>query len=188
MSCGQAPRAQSQSPSPPRCAASTRRRRLLGLGRRAAADASSGNIILWTVLTRPQLHVRSIFRQNARPPRRTAAEPAPEKEGMGATPRPVVPSTRCAAAALSPRSRIAVSSLCVAVPDIVTSAGLLQSIAQDRQLRLVRVCKEDACIGIAGRPGLLLQTRADPGQAHRSARFDQRHSRRRRSDPTSRSA
>ena len=69
--------------------------------------------------------------------------------------------------------------LVLAVPDVVIGAGLLQSIAQDRRLRLIRVCKEDACIGIAGRPGLLLQTRADPGQAHRPARFDQGHSRRR---------
>jgi sulfopyruvate decarboxylase subunit alpha len=37
----------------------------------------------------------------------------------------------------------------LAVPDIVTSAGLLFPIAQDKELRLVRVCKEDECIGIA---------------------------------------
>ena len=35
------------------------------------------------------------------------------------------------------------------VPDIVTSAGLLRPIANDPSLRLVRVCKEDECIGIA---------------------------------------
>ncbi len=37
----------------------------------------------------------------------------------------------------------------LAVPDIVTSAGLLRPIAQDKELRLVRVCKEDECVGIA---------------------------------------
>src|SRR6202049_5078750 len=37
----------------------------------------------------------------------------------------------------------------LSVPDIVTSAGLLAPIAQDKDLRLVRVCKEDECIGIA---------------------------------------
>jgi sulfopyruvate decarboxylase subunit alpha len=35
------------------------------------------------------------------------------------------------------------------VPDIVTSAGLLAPIARDKDLRLIRVCKEDECIGIA---------------------------------------
>ena len=37
----------------------------------------------------------------------------------------------------------------LSVPDIVTSAGLLRPIARDPSLRLVRVCKEDECIGIA---------------------------------------
>jgi sulfopyruvate decarboxylase TPP-binding subunit len=37
----------------------------------------------------------------------------------------------------------------LSVPDIVTSAGLLRPIAQDKDLRLIRVCKEDECIGIA---------------------------------------
>src|SRR5438067_2294574 len=37
----------------------------------------------------------------------------------------------------------------LSVPDIVTSAGLLRPIANDPTLRLVRVCKEDECIGIA---------------------------------------
>jgi sulfopyruvate decarboxylase subunit alpha len=37
----------------------------------------------------------------------------------------------------------------LAVPDIVTSAGLLAPIARDKNLRLIRVCKEDECIGIA---------------------------------------
>ena len=37
----------------------------------------------------------------------------------------------------------------LAVPDIVTSKGLLFPIAADKDLRLVRVCKEDECIGIA---------------------------------------
>jgi sulfopyruvate decarboxylase TPP-binding subunit len=37
----------------------------------------------------------------------------------------------------------------LAVPDIVTSKGLLFPIANDPKLRLVRVCKEDECIGIA---------------------------------------
>ena len=37
----------------------------------------------------------------------------------------------------------------LSVPDIVTSAGLLAPIAQDKNLRLIRVCKEDECIGIA---------------------------------------
>src|SRR5208282_520574 len=37
----------------------------------------------------------------------------------------------------------------LSVPDIVTSAGLLAPIARDRALNLIRVCKEDECIGIA---------------------------------------
>jgi sulfopyruvate decarboxylase TPP-binding subunit len=37
----------------------------------------------------------------------------------------------------------------LAVPDIVTSAGLLAPIAHDEDLKLIRVCKEDECIGIA---------------------------------------
>ncbi len=37
----------------------------------------------------------------------------------------------------------------LSVPDIVTSRGLLFPIAQDPALRLIRVCKEDECLGIA---------------------------------------
>ena len=37
----------------------------------------------------------------------------------------------------------------LSVPDIVTSAGLLFPIADDKSLKLVRVCKEDECVGIA---------------------------------------
>jgi sulfopyruvate decarboxylase TPP-binding subunit len=37
----------------------------------------------------------------------------------------------------------------LALPDIVTSAGLLAPIARDKDLKLIRVCKEDECIGIA---------------------------------------
>jgi sulfopyruvate decarboxylase TPP-binding subunit len=37
----------------------------------------------------------------------------------------------------------------LSVPDIVTSAGLLAPIARDSELKLIRVCKEDECIGIA---------------------------------------
>ena len=37
----------------------------------------------------------------------------------------------------------------LSVPDIVTSHGLLFPIASDTSLRLVRVCKEDECFGIA---------------------------------------
>src|ERR1700684_828989 len=37
----------------------------------------------------------------------------------------------------------------LSVPDIVTSAGLLAPITKDRDFELVRVCKEDECIGIA---------------------------------------
>lgn len=37
----------------------------------------------------------------------------------------------------------------LSVPDITTSSGLLGPIAQDQSLRLIRVCKEDECIGIA---------------------------------------
>ena len=36
----------------------------------------------------------------------------------------------------------------VSVPDIVTSEGLLRPIAADRELRLVRVCKEDEGVSI----------------------------------------
>lgn len=37
----------------------------------------------------------------------------------------------------------------LSVPDIVTSHGLLFPIANDSALRLIRVCKEDECMGIA---------------------------------------
>jgi sulfopyruvate decarboxylase subunit alpha len=37
----------------------------------------------------------------------------------------------------------------LAVPDIVTSAGLLRPIAHDNAFHLIRVCKEDECVGIA---------------------------------------
>jgi len=37
----------------------------------------------------------------------------------------------------------------LSVPDIVTSAGLLAPIARDEDLKLIRVCKEDECVGIA---------------------------------------
>jgi sulfopyruvate decarboxylase subunit alpha len=37
----------------------------------------------------------------------------------------------------------------LALPDIVTSAGLLAPIARNGAFRLIRVCKEDECIGIA---------------------------------------
>jgi sulfopyruvate decarboxylase subunit alpha len=37
----------------------------------------------------------------------------------------------------------------LSVPDITTSAGLLAPIAGDKALRLIRVCKEDECVGIA---------------------------------------
>jgi sulfopyruvate decarboxylase TPP-binding subunit len=37
----------------------------------------------------------------------------------------------------------------LSVPDITTSSGLLAPIAHDPAFRLIRVCKEDECIGIA---------------------------------------
>ena len=38
----------------------------------------------------------------------------------------------------------------ISVPDIMTSEGLLRRIAEDKALRLIRVCKEDEGIGICG--------------------------------------
>ena len=37
----------------------------------------------------------------------------------------------------------------LSVPDITTSRGLLYPIARDPSFRLIRVCKEDECLGIA---------------------------------------
>lgn len=37
----------------------------------------------------------------------------------------------------------------LSVPDIVTSSGLLFPISEDPAFRLIRVCKEDECVGIA---------------------------------------
>ena len=37
----------------------------------------------------------------------------------------------------------------LSVPDIVTSRGLLRPIANDPTFKLIRVCKEDECVGIA---------------------------------------
>ncbi len=67
----------------------------------------------------------------------------------------------------------------LSVPDITTSGGLLRPIARDPDLKLIRVCKEDECIGIASRALLLRQARAEPDPAHRLSRLDQRHPRRR---------
>jgi sulfopyruvate decarboxylase TPP-binding subunit len=36
----------------------------------------------------------------------------------------------------------------LSVPDITTSSGLLAPIARDKDFKLIRVCKEDECIGI----------------------------------------
>ena len=50
----------------------------------------------------------------------------------------------------------------ISVPDIMTSEGLLRPLAEDKALRLIRVCKEDEGIGIcaglahSGRRALLL--------------------------------
>ena len=40
-------------------------------------------------------------------------------------------------------------STVIAVPDIVTSRGVLMPLSRDPRFRLVRVCKEDECYGIA---------------------------------------
>ena len=37
----------------------------------------------------------------------------------------------------------------LSVPDLFTSQGVLKRVAEDRQLKLIRVCKEDECLGIA---------------------------------------
>jgi sulfopyruvate decarboxylase subunit alpha len=37
----------------------------------------------------------------------------------------------------------------LAVPDIVTARGVLTPISKDSRFKLIRVCKEDECIGIA---------------------------------------
>ena len=37
----------------------------------------------------------------------------------------------------------------LALPDITTSSGLLSPIAKEPAFRLIRVCKEDECVGIA---------------------------------------
>src|SRR5947199_8775960 len=37
----------------------------------------------------------------------------------------------------------------LSVPDIVTSGGLLRPLARGGAFKLIRVCKEDECIGIA---------------------------------------
>ncbi len=37
----------------------------------------------------------------------------------------------------------------LSVPDLHTSYGLLMPIAEDRELKLIRTCKEDECLGIS---------------------------------------
>lgn len=37
----------------------------------------------------------------------------------------------------------------VAVPDLHTARGILYPVSQDKDLKLIRVCKEDECFGIA---------------------------------------
>ena len=40
----------------------------------------------------------------------------------------------------------------LSVPDLHTSQGVLKRVAEDTDLKLVRVCKEDECLGIAAGP------------------------------------
>jgi sulfopyruvate decarboxylase subunit alpha len=37
----------------------------------------------------------------------------------------------------------------LSVPDLHTSQGVLKRVAEDNELKLIRVCKEDECLGIA---------------------------------------
>lgn len=66
-------------------------------------------------------------------PRSPAAAPAPDLHGS----------------AILAAVKAAGIEFVLSVPDIVTSEGLLRPIASDPALRLIRVCKEDECIGIA---------------------------------------
>ncbi|MEO8858257.1 MAG: hypothetical protein ABI343_14845 [Burkholderiaceae bacterium] len=67
----------------------------------------------------------------------------------------------CGADVIAAIKRSGISTV-VALPDIVTSDGLLWPISRDPELRLIRVCKEDegvsicSALGYTGVPALLL--------------------------------
>ena len=68
----------------------------------------------------------------------------------------------------------------VALPDIVTSDGVLWPIARDPALRLIRVCKEDEGVSICAGLALTGSSIAAADATYRLARLDQRDSRDRR--------
>jgi sulfopyruvate decarboxylase TPP-binding subunit len=70
---------------------------------------------------------------------------------MSASPDPSFGGTgsRLTGAAIISAIKAAGVEFVLAVPDLHTSKGLLWPVANDPALRLIRVCKEDECLGIA---------------------------------------
>jgi sulfopyruvate decarboxylase TPP-binding subunit len=67
------------------------------------------------------------------------ADPAPESDA----------EVRLAGSSIIAAIKAAGVEYILSVPDITTSSGLLGPIARDPAFKLIRVCKEDECIGIA---------------------------------------
>jgi sulfopyruvate decarboxylase TPP-binding subunit len=72
------------------------------------------------------------------PPMSATAEPAPASAASGLTGARIIAAIKAAGV-----------EYVLAVPDLHTSKGLLWPVAADPGLRLIRVCKEDECLGIA---------------------------------------
>jgi sulfopyruvate decarboxylase subunit alpha len=66
-----------------------------------------------------------------------------------AEPTPASVASRLTGAAIISAIKAAGVEFVLAVPDLHTSKGLLWPLASDPALRLIRVCKEDECLGIA---------------------------------------
>lgn len=68
-------------------------------------------------------------------------------ESAGATAAAAEPQLK--GASIIAAVKLAGVSHVLSVPDLHTSLGLLKPIAEDPQLKLIRVCKEDECLGIS---------------------------------------
>ena len=65
------------------------------------------------------------------------------------TARLLVPDRTLSGAAIIRAVKDAGVEYVLSVPDLHTSQGVLKRVASDNELKLVRVCKEDECLGIA---------------------------------------
>ena len=68
---------------------------------------------------------------------------------MGAAAAPVQAGATLDGRAIVAAVKAAGVEYVLSVPDITTSQGVLKRVVEDKTLKLVRVCKEDECLGIA---------------------------------------